>query len=31
MLLGVALFYLLITVPAGTLAGWVERRVVFSR
>jgi glutamate transport system permease protein len=31
MLLGVAFFYLLITVPAGALAGWVERRVVFSR
>ena len=31
MLLGVAFFYLLITVPAGVLAGWVERKVVFSR
>jgi len=31
MLLGVAFFYLLITVPSGALAGWVERRVVFSR
>jgi glutamate transport system permease protein len=31
MLLGVAFFYLLITVPAGALAGVVERRVVFSR
>lgn len=30
-LLGVAAFYLLITIPAGALAGWVERRVVFSR
>ena len=31
MLLGVAAFYLLITIPAGTLAGRVERKVVFSR
>ncbi len=31
MLLGVALFYLLITIPAGTAASVVERRVVFSR
>lgn len=31
MLLGVAAFYLLITVPAGAMAGWVERKVVFSR
>ena len=31
MLAGVAAFYLLITVPAGAMAGWVERRVVFSR
>lgn len=31
MLLGVAAFYLLITVPAGVLAGWVERQVVFGR
>lgn len=31
MLLGVAFFYLLITIPAGALAGWVERRVVFAR
>jgi len=31
MLLGVAAFYLVITVPAGAAAGWVERRVVFSR
>lgn len=31
MLLGVAAFYLAITVPAGAIAGWVERRVVFSR
>lgn len=31
MLLGVAFFYLLITVPAGALAGRVERRVVFAR
>lgn len=31
MLLGVAAFYLLITVPAGTVAGRVERRVAFSR
>ena len=31
MLLGVAFFYLLMTVPSGALAGWVERRVVFSR
>jgi glutamate transport system permease protein len=30
-LLGVAVFYLLITVPAGVLAGRVERRVVFTR
>jgi len=31
MLLGVAACYLLITVPAGAMAGWVERKVVFSR
>ncbi len=31
MLLGVAFFYLLITVPAGVVAGRVERRVVFAR
>jgi glutamate transport system permease protein len=31
MLLGVACFYLVITIPAGTIAGVVERRVVFSR
>jgi glutamate transport system permease protein len=31
MLLGVAAFYLLITIPAGYLAGRIERRVVFSR
>lgn len=31
MLMGVAAFYLLITVPAGYLAGRVERRVVFAR
>jgi glutamate transport system permease protein len=31
MLLGVAFFYLVITIPAGTIAGFVERRVVFSR
>jgi len=31
MLLGVAAFYLLITVPAGAMAGWVERKVVFTR
>jgi glutamate transport system permease protein len=31
MLLGVAAFYLLITIPAGTIAGRVERRVAFSR
>lgn len=31
MLLGVAFFYLVITIPAGTLAGVVERRVAFSR
>jgi glutamate transport system permease protein len=31
MLLGVAVFYLVITIPAGTIAGYVERRVVFSR
>ena len=31
MLLGVAFFYLLITIPAGAMAGWVERRVVFAR
>jgi glutamate transport system permease protein len=30
-LLGVGFFYLLITIPAGLLAGWVERRVVFAR
>jgi glutamate transport system permease protein len=31
MLVGVAAFYLVITIPAGTLASAVERRVVFSR
>jgi glutamate transport system permease protein len=31
MLLGVAACYLLITIPAGTVAGRVERRVAFSR
>jgi glutamate transport system permease protein len=31
MLLGVAFFYLVITIPAGTIAGSVERRVAFSR
>ncbi len=31
MLLGVAAFYLLITIPSGTIAGRVERRVAFSR
>ena len=30
-LIGVAAFYLLITVPAGLLAGVVERKVAFSR
>ncbi|MBD0293006.1 MAG: amino acid ABC transporter permease [Jiangellaceae bacterium] len=30
-LLGVAFFYLVITIPAGLLAGWVERRVAFAR
>lgn len=30
-LVGVALFYLLLTVPAGLLAGAVERRVAFAR
>lgn len=30
-LVGVAVFYLLITIPAGLLAGVVERRVAFSR
>lgn len=30
-LLGVAVCYLLITIPAGYLAGWVEKRVVFAR
>lgn len=31
MLLGVAAFYLVITIPSGTIANYVERRVVFSR
>ncbi len=31
MLLGVAFFYLVITIPAGAIAGSIERRVVFSR
>ncbi|WP_265523295.1 amino acid ABC transporter permease [Oerskovia flava] len=31
MLGGVAFFYLVITIPAGTIAGAIERRVVFSR
>ncbi|BDZ43879.1 amino acid ABC transporter permease [Paraoerskovia sediminicola] len=31
MLAGVAFFYLLITIPAGILAGYVERKVVFAR
>ena len=31
MLLGVAAFYLLITIPAGYIASRIERRVVFSR
>lgn len=30
-LIGVAVFYLLITIPAGLLAGVVERKVAFSR
>jgi len=30
-LLGVAFFYLIITIPAGQLAGVVERRVAFAR
>ena len=30
-LAGVALFYLLITIPAGLLAGHIERRVAFAR
>lgn len=30
-LLGVAAFYLLITIPAGLIAGAVERKVVFAR
>ncbi len=30
-LVGVALFYLAITVPSGVLAGYLERRVAFSR
>ncbi|MFC5998989.1 amino acid ABC transporter permease [Quadrisphaera sp. GCM10027208] len=30
-LLGVALFYLLITIPAGALAGWAERKAAFAR
>lgn len=30
-LLGVALFYLLITVPAGLLAGYAERKAAFAR
>jgi glutamate transport system permease protein len=30
-LVGVALFYLLLTIPAGILAGVVERKVAFSR
>ncbi|WP_029252604.1 amino acid ABC transporter permease [Paraoerskovia marina] len=31
MLLGVAFFYLVITIPSGVLAGFIERKVVFSR
>ena len=31
MLVGVAFFYLVITIPAGTIANTIERRVVFSR
>lgn len=31
LLMGVAFFYLLITIPSGLLAGWVERRMVFAR
>ena len=31
LLVGVALFYLLITIPAGLLAGGLERRLVFAR
>ncbi|WP_225754125.1 amino acid ABC transporter permease [Actinotalea sp. Marseille-Q4924] len=31
LLVGVALFYLLITIPLGLLAGTVERKVAFSR
>lgn len=31
MLLGVAFFYLVITIPAGTIASAIERRVVFTR
>jgi len=31
LLAGVAFFYLLITIPAGTVAGVVERRVAFAR
>ena len=30
-LVGVALFYLLITIPAGLLAGGIERKVAFAR
>lgn len=30
-LMGVAFFYLLITIPSGLLSGWIERRVVFAR
>ena len=30
-LLGVALFYLAITIPLGLLAGAVERKVAFAR
>ena len=31
MLIGIGLFYLVITIPSGLLAGYVERRVVFAR
>jgi glutamate transport system permease protein len=30
-LVGVGIAYLLLTIPSGLLAGWVERRVVFAR
>ena len=30
-LAGVAVFYLFITIPAGLLAGYVERKVAFAR